>query len=92
MPMTFVNRISGANAAFSVVQLAGLNLPKRSFSSVLEVCKEYLWQPGSRRGIVIMAPTRISAGIGADFIAIEDTTAEATSLAQDTLHALSIPG
>ena len=89
VPMTFANRFSGASSEFAVVQLAGLKLPKRSFSSVMEVCREYLWQPGSKHGIVFMAPQRISSGVGADFIAIGETTEEATALAQDSLHALS---
>lgn len=80
IPLTVANRLLGDWKKKSVIiaQRSRLDLPPRTFGSILARLEDHLFGPeGRREGIVLLAPGRLLLGSGLNLIALADSKARA---------------
>lgn len=92
IPMTVVNRLSRnrASTKFVVVQRVRDSQPPRRFADAVHVLDGLLFR--SRRqekGIVLLSPVEIEAGLGVQMLACAETIAEARALSENAIRILS---
>ncbi len=96
IPMTIVNRLKrgAAHSKFVVVQRSAESYPPRPFGEALRALDGLLFRSGKHdEGIILLSPTEIEAGRGAQLLACAETVAEARELSDRAVGILSgFPG
>ena len=90
--MTMVNRLNWERAGtkFVVVQRVGKNQPPRRFADAVHVLDDLLFRPGEReKGIILLSPVEIEAGLGVQMLACAETIAGARELSERAIRILS---
>lgn len=95
LPMTFLNRLFGADAlpAYVIVQRPELNLPPLPFHEALRRLDDLLYRPdGPPEGIILVTPDCLVAGAGLHMIAMDETIEKAMRRADQAVERLGMPG
>ncbi len=91
IPMTLANRLVGdwRTRPFHIVQNHGVAMTPLPVAEAIDRLGHRLYRPGlSEEGLVLLAPQRMAAGSGVDFMALGRTTARARAQARDGLTIL----
>ena len=85
IPITLANRLVGnwRRRSVVIVQRTKLEMPPRSFASVLEILEDRLLRrPSNATGVVLLTPGRVVDGSGLNLMVLAETKAAASTEAQ----------
>lgn len=88
LPMTFLNRIFGAQAipAYVIIQRSQIAVPPLPFSEALRRLGDDIYRPGGRpQGIIMVTPGYYETGTGLHFISMDRTVDKALGRADATI-------
>lgn len=92
IPSTIANRLNRDHPStkFVVVQRFGEGHPPRRFADAVRVLDDLLFRSGRQgKGIILLSPIEIEAGLGVQMLACAETIAQARELSEHAIRILS---